>query len=480
MRWDETWYRLREWTNGQAPSERLAAQVLLAEGFTRMDPSHPLGGPDEGKDALLCRGCESWIMAVYFPRGQQSFADIKKKFVADFRGVRAHNARGMVFVINQELTLRERRQLKECVDGDTDVYHLERVVAVLDQPSMAQVRRQFLSIDEHPGGTGRGKQRRADMVALVERVTTPDGGFVGRERETEEVLAAITPPSTQTAEMEAVVVSMVAGMGGIGKTALARHCAAIANGRGWFPGGVYLVGMRGYDPQGQVWANAVFAPLFRWWGIPTETVGATADEQAVEYQAHLEQMAVRKQWTLLVFDNVATYDQVRGLLPGRGGHRVIVTTRDTLAVLNARRLSLDVLHTTAARQMLEQALSVQLPEDERIKLDSTGADNLTTTCGRLPLALNVVAGLLAAEPWLGLTELAAQLRAAGIAGFTDGERAVASVLDTSWRRLLGRDPETALLLRLLVLHPGTDMATETVAALADRPPADALTRLRVL
>ena len=39
-RWDETWHRLREWTNGQGLSERLAAQILLAEGFTNVDPSH--------------------------------------------------------------------------------------------------------------------------------------------------------------------------------------------------------------------------------------------------------------------------------------------------------------------------------------------------------------------------------------------------------------------------------------------------------
>jgi hypothetical protein len=33
LRTDETWHRLREWTNGQAPSERLASQILAHEGF---------------------------------------------------------------------------------------------------------------------------------------------------------------------------------------------------------------------------------------------------------------------------------------------------------------------------------------------------------------------------------------------------------------------------------------------------------------
>ena len=38
MRQDETWHRLREWTYRQTPSERLAAHVLLAEGYTGLDP----------------------------------------------------------------------------------------------------------------------------------------------------------------------------------------------------------------------------------------------------------------------------------------------------------------------------------------------------------------------------------------------------------------------------------------------------------
>lgn len=42
-RWDETWHRLREWTDGPTRAERLAAQVLIREGFKSIDPSHPLG-----------------------------------------------------------------------------------------------------------------------------------------------------------------------------------------------------------------------------------------------------------------------------------------------------------------------------------------------------------------------------------------------------------------------------------------------------
>jgi hypothetical protein len=102
-RWDETWHRLREWTDGQGPSERLGAQILSADGFTSVDPSHPLGGRDGSKDAVVIRHGQRWIMAVYFPRGQKSLADIKSKFIADYAGVAKNQAVGIAFVTNQEV-----------------------------------------------------------------------------------------------------------------------------------------------------------------------------------------------------------------------------------------------------------------------------------------------------------------------------------------------------------------------------------------
>src|SRR5262245_5560410 len=96
-RWDETWHRLREWTNGQGPSERLAAQILLSEGYRNLDPSHPLGGPDGGKDAICEKDGRRWVMAVYFPRGQKSSREIEEKFISDLEGTRTNDVDAMAF-----------------------------------------------------------------------------------------------------------------------------------------------------------------------------------------------------------------------------------------------------------------------------------------------------------------------------------------------------------------------------------------------
>ena len=54
-RFDETWHQLLDWTQGPAPSQRLAALLLNEEGYDVIDPSHPLGGKDKGADATCSK-----------------------------------------------------------------------------------------------------------------------------------------------------------------------------------------------------------------------------------------------------------------------------------------------------------------------------------------------------------------------------------------------------------------------------------------
>jgi hypothetical protein len=47
--------------------ERLSGHILKAEGYESIDPSHPLGGPDQGADAMRVKHGQRWVMASYFP-----------------------------------------------------------------------------------------------------------------------------------------------------------------------------------------------------------------------------------------------------------------------------------------------------------------------------------------------------------------------------------------------------------------------------
>ena len=177
-RWDETWHRLREWTSGQGPSERLAAQVLVADGYTSLDPSHPLGGPDGGKDGLCMKDGQVWSMAVYFPRGRQPFAAIRGKFLQDLEGARSHVVHGMAFVTNQEISLGERKELLELASPtNVDLYHLERITVLLDSAPMAATRKQFLGIDyADPTATEHVVQLHNEVMAAHRRLEAVQTG----------------------------------------------------------------------------------------------------------------------------------------------------------------------------------------------------------------------------------------------------------------------------------------------------------------
>ena len=152
MRVDETWFRLREWTRGGQPDpERLAAQILDAEGYKDIDPSHPLGGPDGGRDGECTRDGEKGVWAVYFARGEVPLNEIETKLAADIGAARKYDPKFLAFVTNQELRLSERTHLRS-LGGDVriDLFHLERVAGILDRPLMAPVRERFLQIAAGP------------------------------------------------------------------------------------------------------------------------------------------------------------------------------------------------------------------------------------------------------------------------------------------------------------------------------------------
>lgn len=147
---DETQHRLLAWTYGQH-SERLAAQVLADQGFQDIDPSHPYGGPDGGRDIKCTKNGRPWIGAVYFPRGQQTLATIKTKLTEDLASARTHSPQGVAFVTNQELTLSVRGQLEKLGgDIEVEIFHMERIAIILDRPQMHSLRKQFLDIDSDP------------------------------------------------------------------------------------------------------------------------------------------------------------------------------------------------------------------------------------------------------------------------------------------------------------------------------------------
>lgn len=78
---------LKDWRFGSPQAERLCSTLLHSEGFNRIEPQSPLGGPDGLKDVLFNLNGWRYVAAVYFPPTEKQFSDVKAKFSGDLAGV---------------------------------------------------------------------------------------------------------------------------------------------------------------------------------------------------------------------------------------------------------------------------------------------------------------------------------------------------------------------------------------------------------
>jgi tetratricopeptide (TPR) repeat protein len=293
------------------------------------------------------------------------------------------------------------------------------------------------------------------------------GRLVGRDGEVGELLRLLDP------QQPGPPVVTVAGLPGVGKTALALHVAhEAAFVRGWFPGGVLFVDLRGYDPDGLLMAGQVLGELLPQLGVADADL-PPAGEQAGRYQSELTYLADAGKPVLLVADNASIAAQVEALIPARGEHRLLVTSRDILASIPGRLIDLDVLPPSAAADLIAQVLTSARPGERRARDAAASLQQVAELCGRLPLALQITAEILKADPGMPVAAMAAELqdppaRLAALSREDGGDRSrvVQAAFEASYRRL---GTEQARLFRLLELNPGPDTATEAAAALAGVP-----------
>jgi DNA-binding SARP family transcriptional activator/tetratricopeptide (TPR) repeat protein len=333
--------------------------------------------------------------------------------------------------------------------------HVRRVlVAELGTEPGAELRELHQKILE--GGAGGPADDRGAggwAPAVPRELPGPVRPFVGREAE----LKALT---RRLDEVDTVVISVVGGTAGVGKTALAVHWAHHVASR--FPDGQLYVNLRGYDPGPPVRAADALAGFLRGLGVPDTALPAGTDERAARYRSLL---AGRRM--LVVLDNACGAEQVRPLLPGSRSCVTVVTSRDSLGGLvardGARRLDLDLLPETEAVGLLRALIG------ERVDAEPAAAAGLAARCAWLPLALRVAAERAAAEPGTLLADLLAQLadqRLDLLEGDGDPRTAIRAVFSWSFRHL---DEEAARSFRLLGLHPGLHFDAYAVAALAGVP-----------
>ncbi|TDD75809.1 SARP family transcriptional regulator [Actinomadura darangshiensis] len=322
---------------------------------------------------------------------------------------------------------------------DVHIRVLRQETGAAEPPETEHVRR------EHP----------SQLPAAV-----PD--FTGRDDQVDGILALLAAGDGN----EPVSVSAVAGMGGIGKTALAVHIAHRI--RADFPDGQLFVDLRGAerDPADPV---EVLGRFLRALGVNAAAVPEGAAERVALYRSVLADRRI-----LVVLDNAADEGQVEPLLPAGRMSRAVITSRTRLTALPGVRLvELDVLAPGQSTGLLTRIIG-----RDRTAAEPEATATLARMCGHLPLALRVAGARLAAKSHWRISGFVRRLREQGrLDELTQRGLSVRTTLDLSYRAL---GPEARRLYRLLGLLDAPDFPCWAAAALLGRPDAEAADLLETL
>ncbi|MFI7120444.1 ATP-binding protein [Amycolatopsis sp. NPDC049868] len=299
---------------------------------------------------------------------------------------------------------------------------------------------------------------RTPVVSVPAQLPSGITSFVGRQREIDALDAL-----RGEAAGGGVVLAVLEGMAGVGKTSLAVQWAQRV--KQDFPDGQLFANLRGYGPGAPADPGEVLRSFLRALGVPVADVPADLDDRAASLRSVLAGRSV-----LIVLDNARSADQVRPLLPGHAGCAVVVTSRVALHGLtisaDAHRVPVPLLTERESFSLLDR-----LAGNGRRFADRTALADMVSGCGGLPLALRIVGERLAHNR--NLANVASTMRSAGgrLTALTTEEKATSlpSVLSWSYDALPG---DVASGLRLLGLHPGPHWDSTAAAALLGTDPAE--------
>ncbi|MEV4397949.1 BTAD domain-containing putative transcriptional regulator [Nonomuraea sp. NPDC049607] len=293
-----------------------------------------------------------------------------------------------------------------------------------------------------PGGTAPG----VDAPPVPAQLPARLAGFVGRKAELERLAGS-------------AAVCVISGPPGVGKSSLALHWAHHHRDR--FPGGQLHAHLGALDPAD---ASAVLSRFLGALGVPETRIPPGVEDRTGLYRSLL---ATRR--VLVVLDDVRAAEQVTPLLATAPGCLTVITSRTELPALSvtvgASLLHLDVLSADEAHGLLAARVGA-----DRLAAEPEAAELIVDRCGRLPLALAIVAARTVRRSDLPLAEIAAGLDRAGadLEPFADTDPAIdlRTVFGRSYREL---PEEAARLFRRLGGQAGPHLALAAVASLAGLP-----------
>lgn len=316
----------------------------------------------------------------------------------------------------------------------------------------------------HPGLATVAPTRNA-VVTVHPRQLPPDvTRFVGRA----EQLRALTGPG-------AAATVTIDGPPGVGKTAFAVHAAHLLADE--YPDGQLYVDLRGYAAEPPLTTAAALDRLLRGAGVRPEHATDDIDERAATLRSVLADKRM-----LVVLDDARDAEQVRPLLPGTSGCRVLVTSRTTMTGLTgAQHVHLDRLGEQDSLRLL-----ADLVGEQRLADAPDTAATLARLCCGLPLALRIAGGRLAARPGWPISTMVTLLanEDGRLDGFRHAGQSLRTAFSASYEALdASQDPvdrRAARVFRLLGTRTAPVLTADLVATLLAEPVASVLPALERL
>lgn len=316
-------------------------------------------------------------------------------------------------------------------------------------PMLSELHQRILSQDPQLAVPA-ARAARPARHAVPDTLPPQAPGFVGRREE----LGLLTREQNGVPR-----VSVIEGMPGVGKTALAIQAARTVCEQ--YPDGVYYLSFHTHDPgRPPLDTDEAMHRLLRMLTAPATQIPDAAGDRTALLRAQLS-----RRRAILILDD-AVPDQVVPLLPEAGQSLILITTRRKLPErAGARALTLDVLPTDDAIALFRRVAG--RGQDR----DGDEAAAAVRLCGRLPLAIQLAAGKLAQDypPRLaGLVEELSQSPAhPGGTGRASPE--IMSAFELSYRSL---EPGHQRLFRRLGVSPCSYISLEAAAALGGGTLAD--------
>jgi len=310
-------------------------------------------------------------------------------------------------------------------------------------PMLSELHQRILGQD--PQLAARPSGQRADRAVPPNTLPGETVEFVGRRKELEQLTGEDGTPG----------VTIIEGMPGVGKTALAIRAARLVSGQ--YPDGTLYLNLHSGDPGTRsLDAAEALHRMLRMMSVPAAQIPDTISNRVALWRAQLS-----RRRAIVFLDDAAKPDQILPLLPEPGSSRclILVTTRRRLADLEGvRTLTVDVLTADDAG-----ALFRQIAGEDRTR-DPEQVAEVVRLCGRLPLAIQLTAGRVAQDRRLGLDSLIEELSlsSARLGGIGAAGPEVMSAFDLSYHSL---EPGHQRFFRRLGASPGASVSLHAAAAL---------------